>query len=77
MKYYVAEVQNIGSKREAAAIEAKDIAAAKRTASRQQVFEGTVLEIGTMVDGNGFLTDCIFFKVNGKWEKVNGKWEEV
>lgn len=70
MKYYVAEVQNIGSKRAASAIEAADIAAAKRAASRQQAFQGTVIEIGTSVDGNGFLTDMICRKVNGKWEEA-------
>ena len=43
MKYYVAEVQNIGSKREATAIEAADLATAKRAASRQQAFEGTIV----------------------------------
>lgn len=70
MKYYVAEVQNIGSRREAVAIEAADIAAAKRSASRQQAFDGTVLELGTTVDGNGFLTDIICRKVNGEWQEA-------
>lgn len=70
MKYYVAEVQNIGSKREATAIEAADLATAKRAASRQRAFEGTVLEIGTAVDGNGFLTNQICRKVNGKWQEA-------
>ena len=70
MKYYVAEVQNIGSFRKADEIEARDLTEAKRKASRMQFFEGTVLEIGDSVDENGFLTNYICCKVNGKWQEV-------
>lgn len=70
MRYYVAEVQNSQSFRRATAIEAKDLTAAKRLASRRRVYIGTVLVLGTAVDADGFITDAIARKVGGKWVRV-------
>ena len=67
MTYYVAEIQNAGSYREADKIEASSLAAAKRIASRNQCFQGTVLEIGESVNEQGFITDPIARKENGRW----------
>lgn len=67
MKFYVAEVQNVNSVREAEEISAKNLAAAKRKASRGQAFYGTVLVIGTEINQDGFITDPLVYKENGKW----------
>lgn len=61
MKFYVAEVQNVNSVREAEA---------KRKASRGQAFYGTVLVIGTEIDENGFITDPMVYKESGKWHNI-------
>lgn len=70
MKFYVAEVQNVNSVREAEEISAKDLTEAKRKASRGQAFCGTVLVIGTEIDENGFITDLLVYKENGKWHTI-------
>ena len=67
MTYYVAEIQNADSYREAEKIEAKNLTAAKRIASRSQCFEGTILEIAESVNEQGFITDPIARKENGRW----------
>ena len=71
MKLYVAEIQDVSSFRKAEEIEVKDMAAAKRKASQMRCFEGTVLEIGDSVDENGFLTNKICRKVDGKWMDID------
>lgn len=43
--YIVKEVQNVNSERKGKRIEAKDLTAAKRAASRAQFFQGTVMKI--------------------------------
>ena len=43
--YIIKEVQNMGSERKGERIEAKDLAAAKRAASRAQMFQGSVMKI--------------------------------
>ena len=65
MKYIVKEVQNRNSEREGSEIEAKDLSAAKRTASRMQVFEGTVLRIEAE---NGAVLST---KESGTWRDEN------
>lgn len=70
MKFYVAEVQNVNSVREAEEISAKDLTEAKRKASRGQAFYGTVLVIGTEIDENGFITDPMVYKESGKWHNI-------
>ena len=65
--YYIAEVQNVGSFSKAEKITAKDLASAKRKASKSQCFYGTVLQIGTKVNESGFILNPIATKVNGKW----------
>jgi hypothetical protein len=67
MTYYVAEIQNAGSYREADKIEASSLAAAKRIASRNQCFDGTVLEIAESVNEQEFIIDPIARKENGRW----------
>lgn len=42
-KYIIRELQNSNSSREGVEIEAKDLAAAKRAASKAQCFQGTVM----------------------------------
>ena len=52
--YYVAETQNLNSIRQTEKIEAKDLTAAKRAATKNQIFQGTVLKIYSEVDENGY-----------------------
>lgn len=59
--YIITEKQNVNSIREGYAIEAKSLKAAKTHASKNQVFQGTVL---TIEAANGGL---IAYKENGKW----------
>ena len=72
MRYYVMEVQNAGAFAKAEAFEAKSLASAKRTASRKQVFQGTVLYLGTEVDGNGFVRNPF----PSKREKSGARWNK-
>lgn len=69
-KYYVAEVQNRGSRRAATAIEAGTLKEAMKKAEELQAFDGTRLEIGTEVDADGFLVDVIASKEDGE------EWQE-
>lgn len=62
MKFIVKEVQNTKSKRDGVEIEAKDLTAAKRAATRMQQFQGTALLIA---DAKGF---ALAFKEGGKWQ---------
>ena len=58
--YTIIEAQNVNSTREGTEIQAKNLASAKRAASKSQCFQGTVLKIeqnGRMVaykDANGW-----------------------
>lgn len=70
MRYYVMEVQNAGALAIAEVFEAKSLASAKRTASRKQVFQGTVLYLGTEVDSNGFVRNPIAIKEGKEWSEV-------
>ena len=67
MKFYVAEVQNVNSVREAEEISAKDLTEAKRKASRGQFFQGTVFVIGTEINQDGFIMNPLVYKEHGKW----------
>lgn len=62
MKFIVKEVQNTKSKRDGVEIEAKELTAAKRAATRMQQFQGTALLIA---DAKGF---ALAFKEGGKWQ---------
>lgn len=66
--YYIAELQSANSYSVATKIEAINVTSAKRIASRMQYFYGTVLEISTNVNYDGFILDPICRKINGKWE---------
>ena len=65
--FYIAEMQNQQSYREAEKVFAKDLPCAKRKASKMQVFQGTTLVIGREIDDEGFIVEAICKKVNGKW----------
>lgn len=60
--YIITELQNANSYRKGKSVEAKDIAAAKRKASRMQMFQGTVMEIAYE---NGAVVSV---KEGGKWQ---------
>lgn len=68
--YYISELQNAHSYREATKIEAKNLTQAKRKASRMQCFYGTVMEIGLSVNESGFILNPISRKINNKWVDV-------
>ena len=70
MKYIVRELQNANSTREGTFVSAKSLASVKRKASRDQLFEGTILTIET-TDGRVVAT-----KTAGDWEDCEGDWED-
>ena len=67
MTYYVAEVTSPHSFAKAEKINAKSRSSAKRSASRYQMFLGTVLYLGKAVDSNGFIIEPIAVKKGNKW----------
>lgn len=62
--YIIRELQNAQSKRAGETIQAKDLAAAKRAASRAQMFQGTVMVVES--DAGHRLA----VKSGGKWETL-------
>ena len=62
MKFIVKEAQHACDHRAGIEIEAKDLTAAKRAATRMQQFQGTALLIA---DAKGF---ALAFKEGGKWQ---------
>ena len=60
--YIITELQNANSCRKGETVEAQDLSAAKRRASRMQVFQGTVMEIAY---ANG---SVVSVKEDGKWQ---------
>ena len=67
MTYYVAEVEGLHSFAKAERLNAKSRTSAKRSASRYQMFLGTVLYLGRAVDSNGFIIEPIAIKKGDKW----------
>lgn len=65
MKYYIAEVSDVCSRREGITIEAKNLNGAKVLASRMQMFQGT-----TMIITRSLGKPILAFKENGKWENL-------
>lgn len=61
--YTIIEVQNSNSTREGTKVQAKDLASAKRAASKMQCFYGTVLKV--LLNGN-----LLAIKENGAWSNV-------
>lgn len=59
--YIIKEVQNVNSERKGERIEAASLSAAKRAASRAQMFQGSVMKIENVA---GVLLAC---KENGRW----------
>ena len=70
MTYYVSEVSNPHSFAKAERLNAKNLASAKRSASRYQMFLGTVLYLGRAVDGRGFIVEPIAIKKGSKWTNL-------
>lgn len=70
MKYLITEKQSLESVRLGEVIEAMNLAAAKRTATRRQSFQGTVL---TIEQGNKLLA----YKQHGKWHDIwDNDWDD-
>ena len=71
MCYYMVEtLRNCGYRcRKAVKLQADNLRAARKEATKKQFFEGTVLYIGTTVDRIGFLTDAEVVYQNNKWQK--------
>ena len=67
MVYYVAEVSALHSFAKAEKINAKNLTSAKRSASRYQMFLGTVIYLGRAVDSNGFIIEPVAVKKGNKW----------
>ena len=67
MFYYVSEVANPHSFAKAERLNAKNLASAKRSASRYQMFLGTVLYLGREVNDNGFIINPVAVKKGNKW----------
>ena len=58
--YIITEKQNLNSVRAGVSFDAKDLAAAKRIAAREKMFQGTVMTI----EQNGRL---LAYRESGKW----------
>lgn len=69
--YYFSEVGSSNSYCQATKIEAENLTAAKRMASRRQVFLGTWLKIGWGLDSNSFINEVLAIKEPGK------KWKDL
>ena len=69
MAYYMCESLNSFKSRKAEPLKARNLASAKREASRKQAFEGTVLFIGTSLN-NGFLESAEVAKFGKAWIDV-------
>lgn len=69
--YYIAELQNLASIRKAEKITANDLAGAKRAASKNQTFQGTVLKV---MDAEGYL---LAVKENGQWRSAMSAAPEI
>ena len=67
MVYYVSEVTVPNSFAKADRLNANSRSSAKRSASRYQMFQDTVLYLGMAVDNNGFIVDPIAVKKGNKW----------
>ena len=66
--YYMSE--NNGGYRKAERLDATNLAAAKREATRKQVYQGTRLVIGTEVNADGFIEEAVSVKKDGIWNDV-------
>lgn len=68
MNYFVMEVAGLHSFAKAEKITAKNLASAKRSASRyHQIFLGTVLYLGKAVNNDGFIVEPIAIKRGNSW----------
>lgn len=68
--YYISE--DNGGFLKAEKLNATTLAAAKREATRKQVFQGTRLVIGTEVNKDGFITEAKAVKKDGLWVTTRG-----
>lgn len=67
MNYFVMEVAGLHSFAKAEKITAKNLASAKRSASRYQMFLDTVLYLGKAVNNDGFIVEPLSVKKGNKW----------
>ena len=67
MVYYVSEVTVPNSFAKAEQINAKTRTSAKRSASRYQMFQNTVIYLGREVNDKGFIINPIAVKKGNKW----------
>nr|DAY12532.1 MAG TPA: hypothetical protein [Caudoviricetes sp.] len=66
--YYMSE--NNGGFRKAEKLNAETLTAAKREATRKQVFQGTRVAIGIKLNENGFIKEAISVKKDRIWNDV-------
>ena len=67
MTYYISEVAGLHSFAKAERISAKSRTSAKRSASRYQLFQDTILYLGRAIDSRGFIVEPISVKKGNKW----------
>lgn len=72
--YYVAELQNINSYREADEIKANNLSEAMKIAIKMQVFQGTVMCVGEDVDDNGFIVGRYWRRKDRQGRTGAGGW---
>lgn len=69
-RYFSTEIQSVGSRRAPTeTIRAASIASAKRQATQRQMFQNTVLCIGTELDANGHVIP-VAYRRDGIWTEV-------
>lgn len=66
-KYIIRELQNPSSTRQGEVVEASSLKAAKRMATKMQIFQGTCMRI-ELANDDGSRTDVwLSIKENGQW----------
>ena len=71
MTFYFSETTDTNSLKKALQLKATNLTAAKREASRKQVFLNSILTIGTAVNEDGFILPKHVLAVRSE----DGKWE--
>ena len=69
-KFYFSEVATLHSYREAEALKANTLSAAKREASRKRSFFGTFLYIGNSINEQGFIVEPLSVKTREGWRDI-------
>lgn len=77
MKFYYCELQNRHSYCRATELQASNLADAMKEAENERVFCGTVLQIGSSLDHNGFLKKIDAMQDYGEnWEIIEDEVED-